>query len=49
MFDQNVLTGFYVRRTGGVIKYTYRVKPAYGEFLYNKTLFYQALFQYTDT
>lgn len=27
----------------------YNVKPAYGEFLDNETLFHQALFQYTDT
>lgn len=26
MFDQSVLTGFYVRRTGEVIKYTFTIQ-----------------------
>lgn len=52
MFDQNVLTGFYIRRTSEVIKYActiYTVKPSYEEYLHNETLFHQALFWYIDT
>lgn len=40
MFDQNVLAGLHIRRTGEAIKYTSTiVNPAYSEFIYKETPF----------